>query len=271
MPPRARSACRASRSPPASQTFPACRIARSWSPTIDGVRLVNDSKATNADATAKALACYDDIYWIVGGQAKEGGLAPLAAVLRRIAPRLPDRRGGRAVRRPARRQGAATAAAATSSRRSMAAHGAMRASAAARRGGAAVAGLRLVRPVRDSRHRGDAFRAAGARAAGRTSAEGGMIQVPRARPQRLGHWWWTVDRWTLAALVLADRAFGALLVLAASPAVAERIGARLLLSSPSPVRRCCRSALHRDARRLAAVAAQVRRLALLVLLRQRWR
>jgi len=40
----------------------------------DGVRFINDSKATNADAAAKALACYDDIYWILGGRAKEGGL-----------------------------------------------------------------------------------------------------------------------------------------------------------------------------------------------------
>jgi UDP-N-acetylmuramoylalanine--D-glutamate ligase len=42
--------------------------------TIDGVRYVNDSKATNADATAKALACYPSIYWIVGGRAKDTGL-----------------------------------------------------------------------------------------------------------------------------------------------------------------------------------------------------
>lgn len=40
----------------------------------EGIRFINDSKATNADAAAKALACYDDIYWIVGGRAKEGGL-----------------------------------------------------------------------------------------------------------------------------------------------------------------------------------------------------
>lgn len=41
---------------------------------ISGVRFVNDSKATNADAAARALACYEHIYWIAGGQAKEGGL-----------------------------------------------------------------------------------------------------------------------------------------------------------------------------------------------------
>ncbi|TDQ83962.1 UDP-N-acetylmuramoylalanine--D-glutamate ligase [Dongia mobilis] len=45
--------------------------------TIGGIRYVNDSKATNADAAAKALDCYDNIYWIIGGRAKEGGLAGL--------------------------------------------------------------------------------------------------------------------------------------------------------------------------------------------------
>ena len=53
--------------------------------TIDGVRYVNDSKATNADATAKALACYDDIYWIAGGVPKEGGIAALAPFFPRLA------------------------------------------------------------------------------------------------------------------------------------------------------------------------------------------
>ncbi len=46
----------------------------------------------------------------------------------------------------------------------------------------------------------------------------------RADTSVLGRWWWTVDRWTLAAL-LALIAFGYVMMLAASPAVAERIGA----------------------------------------------
>jgi len=41
---------------------------------IGAVRYVNDSKATNGDAAARALACYDNIYWIAGGLAKAGGL-----------------------------------------------------------------------------------------------------------------------------------------------------------------------------------------------------
>jgi UDP-N-acetylmuramoylalanine--D-glutamate ligase len=51
---------------------------------IDGVRYVNDSKATNADAAEKALACNDNIYWIAGGVPKEGGIASLARYFPRI-------------------------------------------------------------------------------------------------------------------------------------------------------------------------------------------
>jgi UDP-N-acetylmuramoylalanine--D-glutamate ligase len=42
------------------------------------VAIVNDSKATNADAAEKALASYGNIFWIAGGIAKAGGIAPLA-------------------------------------------------------------------------------------------------------------------------------------------------------------------------------------------------
>jgi UDP-N-acetylmuramoylalanine--D-glutamate ligase len=41
------------------------------------VLFINDSKATNADSTDKALKSFDDIYWILGGKAKEGGIAAL--------------------------------------------------------------------------------------------------------------------------------------------------------------------------------------------------
>jgi UDP-N-acetylmuramoylalanine--D-glutamate ligase len=49
------------------------------------VLFVNDSKATNADAAAKALATFEPIYWIAGGQAKAGGIAPLAEFFPKIA------------------------------------------------------------------------------------------------------------------------------------------------------------------------------------------
>jgi cell division protein FtsW len=49
-----------------------------------------------------------------------------------------------------------------------------------------------------------------------------MATLSRADTSVLGRWWWTVDRWTLFS-ILALIGFGYILVLAASPAVAERI------------------------------------------------
>jgi UDP-N-acetylmuramoylalanine--D-glutamate ligase len=56
--------------------------------TIDGVTFVNDSKATNADASERALVCYDRLIWIAGGMAKEGGIEPLAPLFPRVAKAL---------------------------------------------------------------------------------------------------------------------------------------------------------------------------------------
>ena len=50
----------------------------------DAVLFVNDSKATNADAAARALASFDDIFWIAGGVPKAGGIADLAPYFARI-------------------------------------------------------------------------------------------------------------------------------------------------------------------------------------------
>lgn len=52
---------------------------------IEGIRFVNDSKATNADAAARALACYDRVVWIAGGIGKEGGIAALVPWFPRVA------------------------------------------------------------------------------------------------------------------------------------------------------------------------------------------
>lgn len=51
-----------------------------------------------------------------------------------------------------------------------------------------------------------------------------MSGFARTDTSVVGRWWWTVDRWTLAALGLLIGT-GTLLILAASPSVAERIGA----------------------------------------------
>jgi len=51
---------------------------------IGGTAFVNDSKATNAEAAGRALACYPRIYWILGGKAKSEGIEPLRGYFPRI-------------------------------------------------------------------------------------------------------------------------------------------------------------------------------------------
>ena len=46
---------------------------------------VNDSKATNADSTEKALTSFRDVFWIVGGKPKDGGIEPLRRYFKNIA------------------------------------------------------------------------------------------------------------------------------------------------------------------------------------------
>jgi UDP-N-acetylmuramoylalanine--D-glutamate ligase len=66
------------------QSYPGLPHRQERVASVGDVVYVNDSKATNADATARALSSYRDIYWILGGQAKEGGVAPLAPYFDRI-------------------------------------------------------------------------------------------------------------------------------------------------------------------------------------------
>ena len=66
------------------RTYPGLPHRQEQVAAVGNVIYINDSKATNADATARALSSYRDIYWILGGQAKEGGVTPLAAWFDRI-------------------------------------------------------------------------------------------------------------------------------------------------------------------------------------------
>ena len=51
-----------------------------------GVVFINDSKATNADSAAVALASFaGDIFWICGGRAKQGGITGLSTYFPRIS------------------------------------------------------------------------------------------------------------------------------------------------------------------------------------------
>ena len=51
----------------------------------NGVRFVNDSKATNVDSAAKALQAFPRVRWIAGGLGKDGGIAGLAPYLNHVA------------------------------------------------------------------------------------------------------------------------------------------------------------------------------------------
>jgi UDP-N-acetylmuramoylalanine--D-glutamate ligase len=51
---------------------------------IRSTLFINDSKATNADSTEKALKSFDNILWILGGKAKEGGIEPLRGYFPKI-------------------------------------------------------------------------------------------------------------------------------------------------------------------------------------------
>jgi UDP-N-acetylmuramoylalanine--D-glutamate ligase len=69
----------------AIETFPGLAHRLEAAGAIGAVRFINDSKATNADAAAQALACYEPIHWIAGGVAKEGGIDSLSGFFPRIA------------------------------------------------------------------------------------------------------------------------------------------------------------------------------------------
>ena len=52
--------------------------------THDGIHFVNDSKATNAEAAEKALRSFSSIYWIAGGEAKDGGISGITHALSNV-------------------------------------------------------------------------------------------------------------------------------------------------------------------------------------------
>jgi UDP-N-acetylmuramoylalanine--D-glutamate ligase len=66
------------------RTYPGLPHRQAEIANIAGVRFVNDSKATNADAAARAMACYDGFVWIAGGVAKAGGIEALVPLFSRV-------------------------------------------------------------------------------------------------------------------------------------------------------------------------------------------
>ncbi|MGA7328203.1 MAG: UDP-N-acetylmuramoyl-L-alanine--D-glutamate ligase [Rhodomicrobium sp.] len=66
------------------QTFPGLAHRMEEVRRIGRVLFINDSKATNADAAARALTSFSNIFWIAGGKPKEGGIASLGPYFPRI-------------------------------------------------------------------------------------------------------------------------------------------------------------------------------------------
>lgn len=70
----------------ALRTFPGLPHRMEQVGRVGKALIINDSKATNADSTEKALASFPgDIHWILGGTPKEGGITTLAPYFPRIA------------------------------------------------------------------------------------------------------------------------------------------------------------------------------------------
>jgi UDP-N-acetylmuramoylalanine--D-glutamate ligase len=66
-------------------TFPGLAHRMETVAMLGRVRLVNDSKATNADAARQALASYPKVRWIAGGVPKAGGIESLTDLFPRVA------------------------------------------------------------------------------------------------------------------------------------------------------------------------------------------
>ena len=129
------------------ETYPGLAHRQELIAERDGIRFVNDSKATNADATAKALACYDPIYWILGGRPKETGLDGLEPYFPRIARAYLIGEAAADFERRLQAHGVATRQCGTLDRAVAAAVGRCRGRAAAGGGGAALAGRGLLRSI----------------------------------------------------------------------------------------------------------------------------
>jgi UDP-N-acetylmuramoylalanine--D-glutamate ligase len=59
------------------ETFPGLPHRLETIGTLEGVRFINDSKATNAQAAEQALRAFPNSWWIVGGRPKEEGIDDL--------------------------------------------------------------------------------------------------------------------------------------------------------------------------------------------------
>ena len=240
------------RSPRAREPIPACRTGRSGSATIGGVTFVNDSKATNADSAARALVCYDraDLDRRRHGQGRRhraaGAVLPAhraALLIGRDAPMLAATLAAHGVpHRDRRHAGGGGSARVATPRAARRASVVLLSPACASLG--PVHRLRPARRPLPRRWRGDLP------AGGPPDAV--LCRAPTPRCSAAGGGPSTAGRWCAIATLIG---FGYIMMLAASPAVAERIGTVARHASSSSRWSSC--ALRRADRRggVAAVAA----------------
>jgi len=67
------------------QTYPGLPHRQAEVANVGGLRFINDSKSTNADAASRAMGCYERFVWIAGGVGKAGGIESLAPLFARIS------------------------------------------------------------------------------------------------------------------------------------------------------------------------------------------
>ncbi|WP_417464984.1 UDP-N-acetylmuramoyl-L-alanine--D-glutamate ligase [Kordiimonas sp.] len=65
-------------------SFPGLAHRQETIATIEGVRYINDSKATNVDAASRALKAFENIHWIAGGRPKEKNFTLLAPLMTNV-------------------------------------------------------------------------------------------------------------------------------------------------------------------------------------------
>ncbi len=183
------------------------------------VLFVNDSKATNADAAEKALLTFNDIFWILGGKAKQGGIEPLRPLFKRVAKAYLI---GDASDTFAHSLDGEVAFERCGTLDNAVAEAARDAALSA-----AAEPVVLLSPACASydqfanfEQRGDRFRE---RVTALLAARKESRMISRAQVGPVADWMRTADKWLLAAFG-ALMVAGLVLALAASPAVAERIG-----------------------------------------------
>ena len=70
---------------PAFKTFTALAHRQQFITALNGVRFINDSKATNIESAIRGITSYDNVYWIAGGEGKQSSYEKMTPSLNHIS------------------------------------------------------------------------------------------------------------------------------------------------------------------------------------------